>query len=1155
MFRDTREKSQRLFVRNWNQCAVWFTRFILLPQERPSLFDLPPHLLFCDRSQPGKRFFRPRFPPSKRSLLGRSIRELVSWNARMRRNLSDGDLEVDIRWVKGCGRSCSPECLDVGINRAEDELAGLKAYIMDNVGGVSVYLARDQLRANDGRLLRVTLTDFARFFASPWHNRPTSVSSPSRPQLYASYEADLKQLREGLSSQWHIMLDNLLQGLPLLFASDWPMVPNHTDLLENNIHVDSSTGHITGICDWQDTTVSPFGTSLWGVESMLGERTTIGWRSVGNSAMLRRGFWEAFAAAAGPQVPIERVEVARLVGIFSKFGFEWVDQETRRPVMEGSSDFSFLKAVTLNVDTAIFEIGFHVLHKESPTAKTMVKPPRSGSARQQIIPARQNGNVGINYGSIQLPPERPETPPTPLSTVPFRRDPDFVSRDILLEQIHEKISIPGSRIALVGIGGVGKSQLGIEYSYRVRSESPATWVFWVYASNAARFEQSFRDIADRAKIIGRHDPTVNIYQLVESWLQNDKSRKWLLILDNIDDDGFLRQPSAMCQETLTVGQTNASKKPLLEFLPRSPNGSIIITSRSQEVALKIFDHLDIIKVEPMNKAEALELLQRKLRLPAETPDMANLLEELEFMPLAIIQAAGYIKSDRNATKLLAYEAGHLYRDWEAKNSILVTWQISFDHVRRMKPSAADLLSLMSFFDRQGVSENLLRVQGEIRNDDSSSEIMLEYSDERTDSASASETGRDFGDQRPSATNLLSLMSFSDRQRESGDLLRVQDFSVDEDTDSPCESETNHDFEDDITVLRDFSFVSINKDSTEFTMHRLVQLTVHVWLKANSQLERWKEQFIMVLWQRFPTGEYENWARCQSLFPHVKSAMSQRPKSQESLVQWATLLYRGAWYAQESGNFVESRDMASKSRKQRALIFGSEGEQTLKSTAMLAGAYRLEGGWEEAEQLFVQVMQTRKAKLGADHPDTLTSMANLASTYRSQGRWEEAEQLFLQVMETRKTKLGADHPVKLGSMNNLAYTPWSTRQQKAALLLMAECARLCEQKPGPDHPHTMSSNSTLNKRRTKAYSTSSSSQLTKTPNETKENHILASPESSKRASKPGGHHRRKIFSRLFSKNQDSSVLKCYGTELVLTAVKEWKSKIYVVATMHRYNTSI
>jgi hypothetical protein len=50
---------------------------------------------------------------------------------------------------------------------------------------------------------------------------------------------------------------------------------------------------------------------------------------------------------------------------------------------------------------------------------------------------------------------RPETPPSPLSTVPFARDPDFVSRDTLLHQIHEKSSVSGSRIALVGLGGVG----------------------------------------------------------------------------------------------------------------------------------------------------------------------------------------------------------------------------------------------------------------------------------------------------------------------------------------------------------------------------------------------------------------------------------------------------------------------------------------------------------------------------------------------------------------------------------------------------------------------------------------------------------------------------------------------------------------------------
>src|SRR5438105_4133496 len=84
-------------------------------------------------------------------------------------------------------------------------------------------------------------------------------------------------------------------------------------------------------------------------------------------------------------------------------------------------------------------------------------------------------------------------------------------------------------------------------------------------------------------------------------------------------------------------------------------------------------------------------------------------------------------------------------------------------------------------------------------------------------------------------------------------------------------------------------------------------------------------------------------------------------------------------------------------------------------ANLASTFWNQGRWEAAEELEVQVMETRKKKLGADHPDTLTSMANLASTYRNQGRWEAAEELFVQVMETRKKKLGADHPSTLTSM--------------------------------------------------------------------------------------------------------------------------------------------
>ncbi|KAL4745969.1 hypothetical protein BDW72DRAFT_207750 [Aspergillus terricola var. indicus] len=582
--------------------------------------------------------------------------------------------------------------------------------------------------------------------------------------------------------------------------------------------------------------------------------------------------------------------------------------------------------------------------------------------------------------------ERPEPRPEPLSTVPFALDPDFVSRDAL-HRIHDIASSPGSRMVLVGLGGVGKTQLAIEYSHQVRRESPDTWVIWIHASNAARCHESLQEFARKARIPGYQDPNAHIFQLVGDWLGDERTGKWIMVLDNVDDGWLLRKP-------LATGQSNASKRPPLEYIPRNSKGSVIITSRDKRLGLRMAHPRNIIEVQPMTKAEALALLQKKLDVSQEREDMRLLVEALECMPLAIVQAAAYIthrsprcsvsqylekieKSDREVIRLLSHEPDHINRDWEAKNSIPLTWQISFDHIQETRPSAVGLLSLMSFFDRQGIPESVLRVgQGQ----DSIGEVEDNSSEEHGDNASI--------------------------------------------------SDADQYFEDDITTLRDYSLISIGEKSTVLTMHRLVQLTVRAWLKEHGQLELWKETFISNLCREFPTGEYENWAKCRQLFPHVILAIPQRPENRDSQRDWATLLYRGAWYAYSMGNFLDASKMSSESRKQRVAIFGADGEESLDSTAMLALAYSLEGRWEEAEQLEVQ------------------------------GRWEEAEQLEVQVMEASKAKLGDAHPDTLTSMASLAFTWKSSGKDAEAINLLRDCLARQKQTIGPNHPNTISNSEAL-----------------------------------------------------------------------------------------------
>jgi hypothetical protein len=63
---------------------------------------------------------------------------------------------------------------------------------------------------------------------------------------------------------------------------------------------------------------------------------------------------------------------------------------------------------------------------------------------------------------------------------------------------------------------------------------------------------------------------------------------------------------------------NALTKPLLEYIPKYRNRSMIIISRSREATLKIVKHKDLIEVNPIARSEALELLQKTLNQPEES---------------------------------------------------------------------------------------------------------------------------------------------------------------------------------------------------------------------------------------------------------------------------------------------------------------------------------------------------------------------------------------------------------------------------------------------------------------------------------------------------------------------------------------------------------
>ncbi|EMC90827.1 hypothetical protein BAUCODRAFT_80702 [Baudoinia panamericana UAMH 10762] len=265
----------------------------------------------------------------------------------------------------------------------------------------------------------------------------------------------------------------------------------------------------------------------------------------------------------------------------------------------------------------------------------------------------------------------------------------------------------------------------------------------------------------------------------------------------------------------TEKRESATKRARIEFLPVCEHGAILLTSRSRAAARELVDDRLPTVVEPMSQKQAVLLLHRKVGQTNDGEATEKLVAALEYMPLAISQAGSCIekkasrctveqylgkleKSEQSTTSLLSAKSDELRRGRETNKLIMLTWQISFEHMYENRRSAADLLSLMSFYDHQGIPAMLLR--------------------------------------HP-------------------------------ESDSASNSSVDDAFEDDVDVLRDFSFISVAPSGSAFEMHRLVQLA------TRRQHDQWAEHSVRRLDAVLPDAEYEAWSTCRLLYPHAKVALS------------------------------------------------------------------------------------------------------------------------------------------------------------------------------------------------------------------------------------------------------------------------------------------
>ncbi|KAK7178701.1 Kinesin light chain 5 [Paraphaeosphaeria sporulosa] len=266
-------------------------------------------------------------------------------------------------------------------------------------------------------------------------------------------------------------------------------------------------------------------------------------------------------------------------------------------------------------------------------------------------------------------------------------------------------------------------------------------------------------------------------------------------------------------------------------------------------------------------------------------------------------------------------------------------------------------------------------------------------------------------------------------------------------------------EDAIKVLDRYALVTRRPAESALDFHRLVHQALRKRLQAQGRFQQWTQRTITQLLQVFPSDDHNNRSKWRRLLPHAQYALSHSLTDDDN-EERLELSWKCAMTLSSDGRYEEAEELFVQVTETRTRVLGEEHPSTLTSMANLASTYRNQGRWKEAEELEVQVMETRTRVLGEEHLDTLTSMANLAWTFWNQGRWKEAEELQVQVMETSSRVLGEEHPSTLTSMANLASTYRNQGRWKEAEELEVQVMETSSRVLGEEHPDTLTSMANL-----------------------------------------------------------------------------------------------
>ncbi|KAH7304540.1 P-loop containing nucleoside triphosphate hydrolase protein [Stachybotrys elegans] len=526
---------------------------------------------------------------------------------------------------------------------------------------------------------------------------------------------------------------------------------------------------------------------------------------------------------------------------------------------------------------------------------------------------------------------------------------------------------------IVGLGGVGKTQVALQIAYHARTLT--SWsVFWLSALSMAAFEQACTEMVERLRLSS--SGTEETKQVMKGYLELSASGRWLLIVDNADDVATLMEPGG-----------------IYTYLPKNGDGSILFTTRAMDVAQAVAD--DIEELEEMSEVEAKAFLQKLLpSSSAEEEAMIELVRRLTYLPLAISQAAAYMKrskipvskylsflhnADKEAISLLSREFPDRTRYSESRHAI-----------QKHDWMAAELLSFLSQIEPRAVPQSMLP---QIRSEESFVH----------------------------AVGTLYGYAFLYR-RQDGEMMDMHSLvhlAAQE------------------WVRNRGNTKSVKRNSDDWVNREVWRKYMPHVLKAIQVSEegaRWEEEECELgYWAGRCLQVEGRIAEAVELLQHVvkvqETTLAENHPDRLASQHALAIAYRA------NGQVKEAVKLLQHVVKVRETTLEENHPDRLASQHVLAQTYQANGQVKEAVELLQHVVKIAGATLAENHPDRLASQHALAIAYQANGEVEEAVELLQHVVKVEGTTLAENHPSRLASQHALAIAYQANGQVKEAVELL------------------------------------------------------------------------------------------------------------------------